>query len=317
MRSFGVFLILMTVFWIWLSLARTFYVCHLNSFCYNDLVQNDSVILSKIPRTLYVEADGIKVLDNYPEFFFENKADTARFFEVHKEFLRQLSVMLRSQPNSRLLLIGRHKSQDDIVLANKRLNNMVQKLIFDFSFPENSILHTVQMQQDSSAYGLLGFSLLGFLPASELLHNREDSLLRINFRDSVEKVVYNDILASYKPNSRDINVSNAFKEYCEKLKTILAENPNKMIQVYGYSDTQNTDKEAETLSLHYAESVADYLKKTGIKQKIQVIAGGKKQAVFNELLPDNSVNVLAVSKNRRVEIVLKETFTPKVKNKKR
>jgi outer membrane protein OmpA-like peptidoglycan-associated protein len=63
--------------------------------------------------------------------------------------------------------------------------------------------------------------------------------------------------------------------------------------------------------------MAAHLKSLGIKQQIQTIALGKKKAMYNELLPDQTVDVLAVSKNRRVEVIIKEISTSKTKPQKR
>lgn len=317
MQIFGRFLILLLVFWLWLSLTRTYYVCQLKSHCNHTALSSDSIILSKIPKTLSVEADCIKILQNYPEFHFEKASDTAHLFEIHNEFLNQLSVMLKSQPNSRLLLIGRYKSQEDALLANKRVDNIIKKLVNEFSFSENAILHTLEIKTDSTEFGFLGFKLLGFVPASELLIAREDSLFKQNFKDSLGRISYNDILAAFDPSVKKINISDALNDYGARLKSFLSENPKRVIQVIGHCDTQISEKEADALSLHYAEAMATHLKSLGIKQQIQTIALGKKKAMYNELLPDQTVDVLAVSKNRRVEIIIKEISTSKTKPQKR
>jgi hypothetical protein len=316
MRIFGKILILLLICWLWINIATHYYVCSLKNICSENASDRDSIALSKIPHTLTVKTDAIVVLENYPEFIFAENIDTTKIFKKHNDFLAQLSVMLKSQPNARLLITGRHSSKENAAIGTKRAAFIIEKLVKQHSVPEISILNSVEMFRDTDSAGL-GFELLGYMPGTALLISREDSIFGLQWKDSITNVTLNGILAGFDPNLNEIKPSVLFNQYCDSLKLFLSSRPNATIQLIGHCDSYIPDAEADKTSLDFANMTADYLKKAGIKNKITSISKGKKEPLVNDRLPDESADVLSISKNRRVRILVREMAVLKPKNKKR
>jgi outer membrane protein OmpA-like peptidoglycan-associated protein len=316
MRIFGKILISLLIFWLWINFATHYYVCALKKICTENPSDKDSIALSKIPHTLTVKTDAIVVLENYPEFIFAENIDTIKIFKKHSDFLDQISAMLKAQPKARLLVIGRYSSKENAAVGTKRTAFIIEKLVKQYSVPEKSILNSVEMFKNADSAGL-GFELLGYIPGTSLLTNREDSIFRLQWKDSLTNVTLNGILAAYDLNLNEIKPSVVFKQYCDSLKIFLSSRPNATIQLIGHCDSHIPDAEADKTSLHFAIMTADYLKKSGIKNKITSISKGKKEPLVNDFLPDKSADILSIAKNRRVRILVMEMTVLKPKNKKR
>jgi len=312
MRSFGKILIAVLIFWLWMNIATHYYLCEMKNICGGNELDNEAIAISKIPNTLLVKADGIVVLENYPEFVFVENVDTTRIYKKHSDFLAQLSAMLKAQPNARLLVKGRYRSSENETIGSKRAKFIIEKLVRIYSISETSVLHSVEIGSDSAG---LGFELLGYMPKTELLIAREDSIIEKQCRDSFTKVSYNGILATFEPNLSEFKSSTGFNKYCDSLRQHLKSRPNARIQIIGFCDSHIPDAEADKTALQFANLTAEYLKKSGVKNIISTSSKGKKELVKSDRLPDQSPDVLAIAKNRRVEILITESATkPKNKN---
>jgi hypothetical protein len=304
MRTLGKIFLAITVFWLWMGFARTFYYCQIKGQCGDTYINQDSVFLSKLPKTLHVFTDELVVLEGYHEFYFEKDADTSKILKAHAQFLEQLAAMLKSQPASRLLISAAYRDGEKSESAEKRARFISENLIKNFGISEGQLFSETLNISDSSGFGLIKFELLGFIPNGELLQQREEALFRTQWQDSMLRVSYNGLLGIFEPEATDFKQSPAFIEYSDSLLKFLHANPKAKLKITGHSDTHLEDSEAEKVAKHYAEIIKIYLVKAGIKNRITVHSSGKKEAIHRDVLPDNSPNVLALAKNRRVEIVI-------------
>jgi len=305
MRVFVKILIALIIFWLWSNLATYYYVCKLKGICNDNDLDKDSIALSKIPKTLSIKVDGIPVLENYPEFIFQENIDTIYILNKQNDFLNQVSLILKSQPNARLLVKGLHNAGEEPSIAEKRAAFIIDKLVKRYEVQETSVLNTTEMKKDSNAIGL-AFELLGYLPNSELLIAREDSIFRVQWSDSLTKGSYNGILAAFDNNSSELKLSPKFNLYCDSLIVFLKSRPGATIYITGHCDSYISDNEAEKAALHFANLCVEYFKKLGIKNKITTISKGKKELIANDSLLEQSPDLLSIAKNRRVEIIIKD-----------
>jgi len=314
MGFLGKILIALLFFWLWVNIATHYYFCTLKNLCPENKSDKEAEAMSKIPNTLTVRADGIVVLENYPEFIFADNLDSIVIFQKHSDFLAQLSAMIKAQPNARLLVKGRYNSNENAVIGTKRAKFITEKLIAQYSVPELSVLQSSELTTEQYASGL-GFELLGYIPKNQLLSAREDSIFLKQWKDSIELVSYNGILASFEPNLNDINLSAAFNEYCDSLKIQLKTKAKATIHIVGHCDSHSSDAEADKYGLHFAKLIAEHFKKIGIKNKISTSSKGKKELFKIDRLPDLSPDVLAIARNRRVTISVQENNVQKPKPK--
>jgi hypothetical protein len=314
MRTLGKFLLALSIFWLWISMSRLYYICQLKAFCAFE--SSDADLLSKIPKTLTLRADGILVLEKYPEFVFDKNADTLKLFKEHDEFLSLVSTMLKSQPAARLLVKAYHNADEDAAVAGKRASFIIDKLTKKYSIPQIMVLQLTDLSADNRS-GQLGFEMLGYLPSADLLVAREDSLFKLQWKDSLTNVSYNGVLGIFEPKLNEMKASNQFIVYCDSLISFLKTRPGATVQIFGHCDTHTADSEADKTALHFANLSSNYLKKAGIKNKITAMSKGKKEPLQKDRLPDDSADVLAIAKNRRINILIKEPIALKPKNKKR
>ena len=111
------------------------------------------------------------------------------------------------------------------------------------------------------------------------------------------KVTMSESLVNFAFNSADL--TSVAKTNLDKLATVLANNPDTNINVYGHTDSKGTDEYNQSLSERRAASVKNYLAAKGIaSSRIFAIGVGEKEPVAT-----NETDA-GRAENRRVEFAI-------------
>jgi outer membrane protein OmpA-like peptidoglycan-associated protein len=308
MKNFGRILMSLLVFWLWLVLVRTFYICGVKDLCSPES-DVSSITRGKKPLTLTVSADGIRVLDNFPEFVFDFSSTSFENSDDYTLLYDKLAAMLKSQPNSRLMITGyylENEKKNDAFenLGLARAMSVADKIAKEFEISSGRILTSGEITKDSVLDKPLQFEMLGYIPSGELLQAREEENFKKQWKDSITIVSYNGLLAIFEPNITECKIVPAFEEFTVALKAYLQNEPKAKILLIGHSDSHQSEAEAKKTAMNYAKMLDKQLKKTGIKNRIELKSAGKTKKLVSDVLPDNTADVLATAKNRRVEIIV-------------
>lgn len=302
MKIISKLIFIILICWAWISLSRTFYFCYLGGNCIGSV---NELKIPTLQNTLSVYADGLVVLDSFPEFYFYKGKSEIPNKQDYSLLLEQISTHLKMQPNSRLLIRGFYNNseiqQPGFDLGLSRANSLSELIAKEHNVNPQFIYCESVLNEDSITK-FIGLEFLGHIPKSEFLIPREDSLFRLQWKDSLNYVRYSGLLGIFEPDVETFNASNAFSEYVDSLKLFLKKNPKLIVEITGHSDTHTSEEEAKKIALHYADNCAVFLKKHGVKNKMIIESMGKAKPLYNDFLPDKSPDILNIAKNRRIEI---------------
>jgi outer membrane protein OmpA-like peptidoglycan-associated protein len=104
------------------------------------------------------------------------------------------------------------------------------------------------------------------------------------------------------------NIRHEAEPTLEKVAGVIKEYPNSSVLVEGYTDSKGSDSYNLRLSQRRADSVKDWLVKSGgiNRQKMSTKGWGEEKPVAPNENPDGSDNPDGRQKNRRVEITVKK-----------
>lgn len=300
------------IFWVWLSFARTYYICEVKGLCDPPPPTIDSSFLEKLPKTLQVMAGENAILENYPQFYFDYSSTAAVFTQDHEKLLDRLTLLLKNQPKARLHIIGYYLQNEKMPEVERYANlgvaramTLADKLLHEYKVSTDQLMTSGKMLKDTLLPQPIALELLGFMPDLEDLREKEEERFAAQFDTALLKVSYNAVLGYFDPHRADFTAVPAWEDYVDSLLVFLAATPNAKLVLMGHSDTQLNDNDAQKAGLTYAKAIEKYFAKKGIKNKIESKSKGKKEPLMRDVLPDNSSDKLAVMKNRRVEISIK------------
>ena len=311
MKQFGKILLLASIFLIWFLFAKTYYLCGVRNLCAKPNKELSESEIAALPKTFCVLADSIAVLENYPQFIFLEAEKSFQKNSLHKNLLEKIASLLKSQPKSRLLINGFYleKEMDSDKNPNgnpglDRANYISNLLTKEFSVSAEQIISSGSVSKADSLDSPIKIELLGFIPPSEKLQKREEENFRLQWKDSLNFVSYNGLLGFFESANNELKVVKAFEDYTLALKQWLKTNPDFKIKIIGHSDSHLSEEDAKKTALQYAGLCEKYLKAKGIRNKIETSSMGKSRLKTIDVLPDKYPDLLAIAKNRRVDIIL-------------
>ena len=299
------------IFWVWMVFARTYYICEIRGLCKPPEPTVDSTFLEKLPKTLSIKVGEDRILENYPEFYFDYSSTAVVYTDKHEQILSKLADLVKAQPKARLHIIGNYlqneKTPELTRYANlgvARAMTIADKLLHEYKLPTDQLMTSGNMLKDTILQKPIRFELLGFMPDLDALREKEEQRFLAQFDSSLLYVNYSGLLGFFDPHRADLTIASALDTYSDSLRVFLEKKPKLKILLVGHSDIQLTDKAAEKAGLSYAKAMEKYLRKEGFENPINTKSKGKKEPLVNDLLPDGTADKLGLMKNRRVEIFI-------------
>jgi OmpA-OmpF porin, OOP family len=310
--------LVLLIFSAWVSWARHYYICQIRGLCHDSAIQ-DKTHLHYVARTLNVKCNEQIILENFPQFLFDNSSTEPVFVEGHPQFLKELADLLQAQPASKLRITGRYLKNEQeatqhqgkyVNLGIARALTLADKLSAEYGIaPERISTNYQQMIQDTLVEAL-SFELLDFVPAIALNTDTSKKLLPTPnvSPNKLADVTYFDKSTNFDSGSERLNPSSDFQQYADSLAAYFGRNPKHKLLIIGHTDTKGDAKYNQGLGQKRANAVRNYLKRLPklAKVDIQTQSKGESQPAVQDQLPDGAYDDNAMSQNRRVNIKILE-----------
>lgn len=304
------------IFLAWLVFARQYYFCTIKGNCGDREQVVDTTLLNNIPYTLQLTTEDSVLLKGFPQFCFKVGSNEAIMTDAHTDFLKKTASIVNNAHSSRLTLVitGRFKASEQPQknlsknyndLGTTRGQTAAQLLADNYNLNVNNIRVTSEIQSESENWQQLSFHLEGFFDESIDI-NQEDTALLKQIKTSVEDITYTDKNANFDYDSGNFRPGKSFDIYIDSLKSYFVQHPNDYLVITGHTDSKGNSTYNRKLGLKRAKSVRNYLLKHGLIVEIKTLSEGSDELLFNDQYDDGSYNLEAMSKNRRVNIKIKQ-----------
>lgn len=316
------YLLVFGIFMVWFVWARHYYLCNIKGMCHESIETVDSSKFYHVAHTLTVKAGNAIVIENYPQFVFDNSSAEPIFVDGHEDLLKELSVMMQQQPQAELLITGRYlASEHSAAQAQGRYHNLgearalavADKLVHEYQISDTRIRTHFQQMVEDTLDEPISFELLNFTPIASntnavdaqtpiATQPQPDTSLLKQVQTDIADVTYFDKSTNFDYGSQNFSPSGDFKIYVDSLKSYAKRNPKHSLVITGHTDSKGDAKFNQQLGLKRANAVRAYLKKQGIKLTIDTKSKGESELITNDQNADGSYNSDAMTKNRRVNI---------------
>lgn len=306
------------IFVVWVVFARNYYICEIKGECGPAPMDVDSAFLGNLPKTLDLTAGDYVVLNDYPQFYFDYASHAYIYTDGNEQFLNLVATFLQENPSDSISLVitGYYleSEQKDIQdgrfyndLGIARAQSIIDKLIQEYKVKPNRIKAQSKLASSNPINVPLGFNVKGYVPPIAVVETKEDTAFLEQLKTSVKDITYTDKSAKFDYNSGAFNPHQSFEIYLDSLKYYFERNPKDYLVIIGHTDSKGNEKYNEKLGLERAKSVKNFIQKKGIITTIKTESQGEKAPLVNDQNADGSYDVEAMSKNRRVNIIIKTT----------
>lgn len=307
------------VFAVWVIFARNYYVCDVKGECKPAEPSLDTVFLKTVPETLNLTAKDYLILKNYPQFYFDFASHEPVAIDGNDKFLSLVAEFMAENPEAKLEVTGYYRESEKKSADQQKLYKnlgvaramaIVDKLWGEYKLPKNRMEVKDLMSLTDSLGEPLSFNITGYVPpVDSTVENTStaeaDSSFLAQVQSSFKNITYTDKLAKFEYDSEAFKPSKSFKIYADSLKIYLKSNPQDYLLIIGHTDTKGNAEYNKNLGLKRAKSVKDYLTKEGVKTKILTESRGETNPLEADENSDGTYNLKAMSKNRRVNILIK------------
>ncbi len=307
------FLIGLGIFLLWVVWARRYYVCEILGECGEPQVSVDSSFLDNLPQNLKLVAGDYIILDEYPQFYFDFGSHAYTYVDGNEKFLSDVAIFLNDNPKAKLVIRGYYlPSEKKVVDKNRfyydlgiaRANAIIDKLIQEYHIDQHRIRAVSELAVADPITEPLQFDIYGYTPPKA---NAADTAFLEQLQTSIKDITYTDKSAKFAYNSEVFEPSGAFDVYVDSLRAYFMQNPNDYIVIIGHTDAKGSSSYNEKLGLGRAKSVRKYLEERGITVPIKTQSKGENAPLVPDRHEDGSYDLDAMSKNRRVNILIKST----------
>lgn len=307
----------LAVFTIWVIFARNYYVCNIKGECIPEEPSVDTMFLKKVPQTLNLTAKDYLILKNYPQFYFDFASHEPVAIDGNDKFLSLVAEFMVEHPEAKLEVTGYYRETEKESadhrslyknLGTARAMAIVDKLSVEYKLPKSRMEVKDLMSLTDSLGEPLSFNITGYTPpiATDATETADaDSAFLNQVKQSFKNITYTDKLAKFDYNSEIFKPSKSFKIYVDSLKIYLNENPKDYLLIIGHTDTKGSAEYNKKLGLERAKSVKQYLTQEGLKARVLVESQGETKPLEPDENSDGTYNLKAMSKNRRVNILIK------------
>ncbi|MCP4437447.1 MAG: OmpA family protein [Aureispira sp.] len=303
----------LAVFAVWVVFARNYYVCNIKGECEPTPPSLDTVFLKAVPSTLNLTSGDYLVLKNYPQFYFDFASHEPVAIDGNDKFLSLVAEFMMEQPEAKLEVTGYYLESEQKSVDQRSLYKnlgvargmaIVDKLSAEYKLPKKRMIIKDLMALADTIPEPLSFNITGYTPP-ETSEVAADSNFLAQVQSSFKDITYTDKLAKFDYNSDAFKPSRSFKIYVDSLNTYLKTNSKDYLLIIGHTDTKGGTTYNARLGLDRAKSIRKYLKNEGIRAKILVESRGETKPLEQDENSDGSYNLKAMSKNRRVNILIK------------
>lgn len=312
------FLLGLAIFVVWAVFARNYYICEIKGECGPPLTDMDSTFLANLPKNLDLTAGEHIILDDYPQFYFDYASHAYTYVEGNDEFLSEVATFLAEHPGDTISMTvtGFYLQSEQEAIANSNLYNdlgmaraqtIIDKLIQEYNVPKYRIKARSELASENPVRNPLTFDVNGYVPPLAVAATEEDTALLEQIKTSVKDITYTDKSAKFEYNSGAFHPNPSFDIYVDSLKQYFERNPEDYMVIIGHTDSKGNAAYNKRLGMKRAKSVKSYLKDKGVSILIKTKSEGKENLLVEDRNPDGSYNIDAMSKNRRVNIIIKTT----------
>jgi outer membrane protein OmpA-like peptidoglycan-associated protein len=312
------FLLGFIIFMAWAVFARNYYICEIKGECGPPLVDVDSSFLENIPQNLDLTAGDYAILDDYPQFYFDHASHAYISIEGNDEFLSLVATFLEEHPGDTIsmTITGYYLQSEEKAIEHSNLYNdlgmaraqtIIDKIVHEYNVPKHRIKAISKLGSEDPIQEPLQFDIEGYAPPIKIAENKEDTVLLEQIKKSVQDITYTAKSAKFEYNSGAFQPHSSFDVYIDSVKHYLERNPNDYLVVIGHTDSKGNDGYNDRLGLKRAKSVKTYLKEHGVLTTIKTESEGRRNLFIKDKNEDGSYNIEAMSKNRRVNIIIKTT----------
>jgi len=302
-------------FAIWLSMAQKYYYCVILEQCAPPPPPVDSSQLAHIPNDLRVSAEGFPLWENYPEFEFDYGSTAPLYLPKQLALLEEMALLLKSQPQAKLKIIGRYKKEETLPEQAKRYGNLgraralsiADKLMAEYQLPSQQIyILGDTMPLDKKAF-YIDLEIIGYLPSGPEQEKKEAERFRQAYLQDIKRLTYDGRMAFFRsPDQRFKLAPPVFGDYLDSLQNYLAQNPKAQLIIIGHTDSKLQGQAAQEEALSFALQTKAYLEHKGINCPIQTQSRSNQELLQIDTLADGSRALYKAAQNRRVEILVEE-----------
>jgi len=298
MRPFSaiLFLLVGSFLWAWLHVAD---VLKMNHHDENHAVVEEVVTPPTPPSKEEARGSGLRLnyngkslVGDHEQFAFASGSTTPKLTAKNNRFLDAVTTYMKKNPDSRLSLLGKYLPGEKntsiydnfgIARAASIRELLVKRGIAEKRFDLKGLLvKPGQMNEPVS------FSITVPKKTAKPIAASKTSFSDMDFSDT-----------NFATNSDVFTPGSGFRNWANKAKTYLSENPGKKLVVTGHTDSDGDATYNKDLGLRRARAVRQYLVNLGIKNPIATDSKGETQPVASNDTPSNK------RRNRRVNAQIK------------
>lgn len=306
------------IFLCWLFFCRWYYVCQIRNQC----GYQTEIVEDLRDKSLNLVDNGKNILEGYDQFLFDANSFKPTLNANNEDFISKVAAHLKANPDKQMTITGNYLPSEVDSTGNTRYGmfeniglaraDAIRKLLVAAGIDESRMkLDHNLLSEGDSLNKPISFNCFGD-DATKLADANDSGDGEGNGKNTEEtpeeydtggqdfsftNMSFSD--ANFKYDSDVFTPGSAFKFYADSVKTFLAVEDDKFLNLVGHTCDLGSDSYNKNLGLRRAKSVKKYFEELGVKTKISTASEGENKPAYK-----NDSN-WSRSKNRRVVVQIK------------